>query len=87
MNIYVETNFILEIALLQEESEYCREILDICENGKAKLIMPAFSLGEPYDTLVRRWKSRKQLSESLASEISQLSRSSTYIDKAELGNR
>lgn len=87
MNIYVETNFVLEVALLQEENQYCKDILEICKEAGAKLIIPAFSLGEPYDTLVRRWKQRNQLSDSVSREISQLSRTSTYKDKTELGKQ
>jgi hypothetical protein len=44
MNVYVETNFILELAWMQEQYESCKNILTLCETGKAKLILPAFQL-------------------------------------------
>ena len=40
MNIYVETNFVLELALEQEQRGSCEQILSLCEEGKAQLIIP-----------------------------------------------
>ena len=54
MNVYVESNFVLELALLQEQSASCEEILGLCEAGRVQLVVPAYSLAEPYETLVRR---------------------------------
>ena len=51
MNIYVESNFVLELALYQEQYQDCERVLSICEAGKAKLILPAFCIAEPYETL------------------------------------
>jgi hypothetical protein len=44
MNVYVESNFVLELALLQEEHETCENILALCERAEAKLVLPAFCL-------------------------------------------
>lgn len=38
MNIYVETNFVLELAFEQEQCPSCGKILQLHEIGKAKLI-------------------------------------------------
>jgi predicted nucleic acid-binding protein len=78
MNVYVESNFVLELALLQEEHESCERILSICENGKVQLILPAYSIAEPYETLARRDKSRNQLAQNVRVELRQLGRSKPY---------
>lgn len=54
MNVYVESNFVLELALLQEQHVACEEILLLCERGTLRLVMPAYCLMEPYETLGRR---------------------------------
>jgi len=42
MKIYVESNFVLELAFLQEQSQNCEKILTLCESGQAGLLLPAF---------------------------------------------
>lgn len=78
MDVYVETNFVLELALLQEQQESCQKLLDLAEAGRINLILPAFSLTEPYETLIRREKNRRNLSQDLHKELSQLGRSLPY---------
>ena len=78
MDVYVETNFVLELALLQEQQESCQKLLDLAEAGRINLIVPAFSLTEPYETLIRREKNRRNLSQDLHKELSQLGRSLPY---------
>lgn len=78
MNVYIESNFILELALLQAQSESCENIVSICEAGKVKLVLPAFCIAEPYETLVRRAKHRSNLARDLAVELGQLRRSDPY---------
>lgn len=56
MNIYVETNFILELVFEQSEATNCEEILTIGEGGNARLIVPAFSFAEPQWTLTQQEK-------------------------------
>lgn len=48
MNVYVESNFVLQLALLQEFHASCEAIVNLCEAGCARLVIPAFSLIEPY---------------------------------------
>lgn len=78
MNIYVETNFILELALEQEQCGSCEEILRLSETGRTKLIIPAYSLVEPHEKLIRQANSRKELQQSLDAELRQLSRTASY---------
>ena len=46
MNIYVETNFVLEITFEQEQCASCEQILQLCEAGQAKLTIPAYHVAE-----------------------------------------
>ncbi len=78
MIVYVESNFVLELAFLQEEHESCLELLSLSESGDICLVLPAFSIGEPYEAWVRRSKQRRGLHEQLITAIHELSRSRPY---------
>jgi len=69
VNIYVESNFVLELVLLQEQYASCEDVLRLCEAGKEQLIIPAYSLVEPYETLIRRHRQRKQMKADLDIEL------------------
>jgi len=47
MIVYVESNFVLELAFLQEEYERCLELLRLAESQDIHLVLPAVSIGEP----------------------------------------
>lgn len=81
MHVYVESNFVLELALLQVEHESCEKIIELAEAGKVNLVLPAYSLIEPYETIVRYAKTRTRISTDLTTEINQLSRSTPYRDE------
>jgi predicted nucleic acid-binding protein len=80
--LYVETNYILELAFAQEQSESCQRLLEISEQGNLKLVIPAFSIGECFETLVRRSKKRKQLANTVSMELREISRSLSYRSEA-----
>jgi predicted nucleic acid-binding protein len=79
--VYVETNFVLELAFQQEESRICEEILNLAMTGSLKLLIPAYSLAEPHEKLIRQDRQRKDLQRALNTEIVQLSRNSAYSDR------
>ena len=81
MNVYVESNFVLELALAQEQSESCGEILSLCEARRIRLVVPAYSLAEPYETLARHQKNRKKLKEEFDFELDQIARSTTFQER------
>lgn len=81
MNIYVETNFVLEVVFQQEQSLSCEHILQFCEAGQAHLIIPAYSLAEPHEKLPRQAKSRRDLQQSLDTELRQLARTTSYTTR------
>lgn len=81
MNIYVESNFVLELALQQEQQASCHEIVRLCEAGSVKLVLPVYSLVEPYETLVRHHNRRKRTKFDLDIELGQLTRTDTYAKR------
>jgi predicted nucleic acid-binding protein len=81
VNVYVETNFVLELAFEQEQCASCEQILQICEAGQAKLILPAYSLAEPHEKLSRQARSRRELQQLLDAELRQLSRTASYTSR------
>jgi len=80
MILYVESNFILELAYLQEEYEHCERILTLAEDTSIGIVVPAFALAEPYSTWVRQTQQRADLHRRLTREINQLSRSRPYAE-------
>lgn len=81
MNIYVETNFVLELVFEQEQAASCEAILALCEQKRARLIIPAYSLVEPHEKMRRQAKNREELQRSLNIELDQLARSTNYSSR------
>jgi hypothetical protein len=54
MRVYAESNFVLEIVLEQEQHQACEELVSLASAGSIELVLPAFALLEPYQTIVRR---------------------------------
>lgn len=81
MNVYVETNFALELAFQQEQFESCEQILQLCEAGRVQLVIPAYSLSEPHEKLNRQAKIRRELQQGLDAELRQLLRTASYISR------
>ena len=83
MIVYVESNFVLELAYLREEHACCSELLGLAESNAIGLALPAFSIGEPYEAWVRRRKNRNRLQRELDAELRELSRSRPYEESPE----
>ena len=81
MRIYVETNFVLELAFQQEQFASCEKILQLCEAGQAQLVIPAYSLAEPHEKLSRQANSRRDLQQMLDAELRQLGRTESYMNR------
>ena len=79
--VYVETNFVLELALVQEQHESCGEILRFAEEGRFQLLIPAYSLIEPHETLGRRHRQRQKMKVDLDVELGQLTRNAAYAKR------
>ncbi|MDO9017214.1 MAG: hypothetical protein Q8S73_10575 [Deltaproteobacteria bacterium] len=52
--MYVESNFLVGIVLGQEHSKECGELLDLAKASRIELVLPAFAIVEPMETLRRR---------------------------------
>ncbi|HZT31430.1 MAG TPA: PIN domain-containing protein [Bryobacteraceae bacterium] len=78
MNVYVESNFVLERALEQEQSESCERVIGLATAGSVRLVIPAFSLAEPHITLMHKANERSRLSTELKKQLSELGRSKPY---------
>jgi hypothetical protein len=80
--VYVESNFMLEIALKQEQAESAVRILELAREGKIDLAFPLFSLSEPFSHIVFRDLERQRISKLLEEEISSLRRSGVKTSAA-----
>jgi predicted nucleic acid-binding protein len=78
VNVYAETNFVLEMALRQEQCYDFENVVSLCRQHRVHLIIPAYSLAEPYETLIRRHRGRKKLKNTLDTELNQLARTASY---------
>ena len=54
MNIFAETNFVIEVALEQQEVAACEVLLQLAAEQRIRLLVPAYSFVEPHET--RNWK-------------------------------
>jgi predicted nucleic acid-binding protein len=78
MTIYVESNFVLELALGQEQADAAEDIVRRAERGEIELAFPAFSLSEPFATVAQRAKARSGVAKSLDEHRRELARSSPH---------
>lgn len=83
MTIYVESNFVLEIALLQEEIAEAERILSFAEAGTLAIRIPSFSLCEPFTTLAARRYRRQNTAKVIEDELDQLQRSPLHSEDYE----
>jgi len=81
VNVFVETNYVLEIALEQQEAASCEAILRLAQYGLIRLLIPAYSFVEPHETLTRRHRDRKALRHRISDELEQLARSTPLVER------
>jgi predicted nucleic acid-binding protein len=75
LTVYVESNFVLEVALGQEQSDAAEALLALAESGRIDLAFPAFALSEPFATVTQRGRERRRLVTQLRSQLKELARS------------
>jgi predicted nucleic acid-binding protein len=73
--VYVETNFLLELAYMQESYESCQEILRLAGSRSISLVLPACCITESYLTWHRKNTERQQFHTQLQAYLAELSRS------------
>lgn len=83
MIVAVESNFVLEMALRQDEVADCERLIALAREGAIRLAIPACSLFEPYETLVRRRKQREAIFQKLRDELRELARTEAYAHLSE----
>jgi predicted nucleic acid-binding protein len=76
--VYVETNFLLELAYLQERCDSCQLILDFTRARTITLALPAFSAAEARATVHRRTSERREVQSTLRRHIREISRSEPF---------
>ncbi len=86
MKAYVETNFLLELALLQEQHQSCDETVGLCESGSIGLALPAFCVPEAHFTLVGKIKRREPFTREFEDQRAELNRSFRFKDQTDLLN-
>ncbi len=78
MIVYVESNFLLEVALEQEQLSSAEAILKLTEESKIELAFPSFALSEPFATVMHRDNERTKLHQDLTMTLGQLQRSEPH---------
>lgn len=78
MTVYVESNFVLEESLQQEECDSCAGIIELASKGRITLAIPAFCLAEPHQVISAKEKARSRLSNDLRSHLNELGRSKPH---------
>jgi predicted nucleic acid-binding protein len=80
MIVYVESNFLLELAYMQEEHESCEGLLALVEQARITLRLPSFCVAEARMSLARRTRERARFQSELERQIREISRSRPYSD-------
>jgi predicted nucleic acid-binding protein len=75
VNVYVESNYILELAFWQEQHGDSLAILQYAESSRVRLVIPAYCIGECLERLARRRIQRQNVQANLREEVRELSRS------------
>jgi len=78
MNVYVESNFVLEQAFEQEQCESCDRLIEISREGRIRIVIPAFSLAESHIALMRKGSERARFVSELQRQLAELARSKSF---------
>jgi len=73
--VYAESNFLLELAYLQETHEACERLLALAEAGRITLVLPAFCVTEARMALATRARQRTDFNNRLQPVLRELARS------------
>ncbi len=84
MILLVETNFVLELAFLQEDHGRCRAMLELARElpEELQLAFPASSVVEAYNKQIGRQQQRLHSQRLAISELEQLARSEPYAERS-----
>ena len=84
MILLVETNFVLELAFLQEDHGLCRAMLDLAKErpDDLELAFPASSVVEAYNRQIGRQQERLRSHGLAISKLDRLARSEPYAERS-----
>ena len=74
MRVYAETNFVLEVALEQEELSACKSLIEDAGSRRISLVVPAFSVFEPYYKIAGNGKRRRDLAQQVDTQAREFGR-------------
>jgi predicted nucleic acid-binding protein len=80
MIVYVETNFIIELARMQSQHAGCEGVLSLAEANRIRLVIPAYVMEESFGVWVRKRRVRTDITTALRRERRYLSESERYRD-------
>jgi predicted nucleic acid-binding protein len=78
--VFVETNFILELAYVRATADDCRRLLDLVRDRRIQIAVPSFALIEARLAWHRNVKRRDRLHATVRAELNELARSRPLID-------
>jgi predicted nucleic acid-binding protein len=84
--VYVESNFVLELVLQQEQEAYALRLFDLAATGSILLVLPAMALVEPHAEIESRARRRRELAPALVRESAVLNRSAARQEMVHLIN-
>lgn len=83
MILFVETNFVLELAFEQEDRRHCRALLDLAKGREdLEMALPASCILEAYHKQVGRGRKMADLHSNLVRDLGELSRSKPYAGRS-----
>ena len=82
MIVYVESNFVVELALQQEQVQDAEVILRLAETNAVRLIIPSFALSEPFTNIWYRGTERQRMLPTLRQQARELRRSALHQEPA-----
>ena len=78
MTVYIESNFVLEQALEQEQCGSCEALVKIAGDRTIRILIPAFCLAEPHIALMHKGNERSRFIPELRKHLAELARSKSY---------
>lgn len=76
--VYAETNFLLELAYVQEQHASCEQLLAMAEAGHLRIVLPAFSFVEARAAIRSRLDQRRRAWDTVYPPLIEMKRSAPY---------
>lgn len=81
MKVYIESNFLLELALKQKESDVCEEFIGLAAGKKISLYIPSIAVSEAFFNILTRNENQRKLKSQLEERLQQTRRSALFDSK------